>query len=124
MRMERAFVYGFEMIAVEELEEIRSSERAWLIDLRDEENYRKGHIKNARNCPLAYIDIWRRELPDRVSIILYCEHGNQSLLAARKLRGRKGAIYTITGGYQAFLKMVKKRLTLMFLTDKIISECI
>ena len=29
--MERAFVYGFEMIAVEELEEIRSSERAWLI---------------------------------------------------------------------------------------------
>ena len=39
--MERAFVYGFEMIAVEELEEIRSSERAWLIDLRDEENYRK-----------------------------------------------------------------------------------
>lgn len=110
MKMERAFVYGFEMIAVEELEEIRSSERAWLIDLRDEENYRKGHIKNARNCPLAYIDIWRRELPDRVSIILYCEHGNQSLLAARKLRGRKGAIYTITGGYQAFLKMHEKEI--------------
>lgn len=94
--------YGFEMIHIEEIEEIRKRERTMLIDLRDERSYREGHIKNARNFPLAYIEDWRKTIPDRISLILYCEHGNQSLLAARKLRGRKGALYTVTGGYQAY----------------------
>ena len=97
-------VYGFEMIHTKEIAAITEKERAWILDLRSEESYRNGHIRNARNCPIERIDEWRREIPGRVSLILYCEHGNQSLLAARKLRGRKGAIYTVLGGYQAFRK--------------------
>ncbi len=108
--MERAHVYGFEMIRTEDIKKIAERERALLIDLRSEESYRKGHIGNAKNFPLEYIEEWRREIPDKISLILYCEHGNQSLLAARKLRGRKGAVYTVIGGYQAFLKMNEKEI--------------
>lgn len=102
--MEKAQIYGFEMIQVKEIEEIAKRERAILIDLRDEKSYRKGHIKNARNFPITYIEEWRRTIPERIGLILYCEHGNQSLLAAKRLRGRKGMVYTVTGGYQAWLR--------------------
>lgn len=108
--MEQAYVYGFEMIRPKDIKKVADREHALLIDLRDEESFRKGHIGNARNFPLEYIEEWRRELPERISLILYCEHGNQSLLAARKLRGRKGVVYTVIGGYQAFLKMHEKEI--------------
>ena len=74
------------------------------MDVRDEESYRRGHIQNARNIPLPYIAEWGRDISDRIALILYCEHGNQSLLAARKLKGRRGAVYTLIGGYRAYRK--------------------
>ncbi|MCI8490408.1 MAG: rhodanese-like domain-containing protein [Lachnospiraceae bacterium] len=95
-------VYGFEMIQPEKVREITAREKVLVIDLRSSESYRKGHIRNARNYPYEYIKEWSREIPDSVNLILYCEHGNQSLLAARKLRERKGKIYTITGGYRQY----------------------
>ena len=100
--MGKESVYGFEMITVEEMEQMAKKKKAWLIDLRSEENFREGHIKNARNYPIAYIEEWKDRIPKGVHLILYCEHGNQSLLAARKLRGRRGTVYTLTGGYQAY----------------------
>ena len=108
--MDRASVYGFEMIHTEEIHKILTREKALLIDLRDEESYSQGHMKFARNFPLGYIEEWSREIPECVSLILYCEHGNQSLLAARKLRERKGAVYTVIGGYQAFLNADGKKI--------------
>lgn len=106
--MGRAEIYGFEMIHAADISEIMSRERALLIDLRDEESYREGHIKYARNFPLPYIEEWSGDIPERTSLVLYCEHGNQSLLAARKLRGRKGPVYTVVGGYQSYLKRNEK----------------
>lgn len=100
--MEQAQVYGFRMIHIEEIAEIMQRERTMLIDLRDEESYREEHMKFARNLPFSYISKWRREIPDGISLILYCEHGNLSLLAARKLKERKGAVYTVMGGYEAY----------------------
>ncbi len=100
--MEKEQIYGFGMVRVEEMEEILNRGRVWLIDLRNEESYRKGHIRNARNYPFFYIEEWKKEIPDGVGLLLYCEHGNQSLLAARKLRGRRGFLYTLIGGYQAY----------------------
>lgn len=105
--MGKGQVYGFEMIHMDEIPEIERRERSMIIDLRSEESYRRGHVKNARNLPFEYIEEWKRELPERISVILYCEHGNLSLLAAKKLRGREGAIYTVRNGYQSVLEMKK-----------------
>lgn len=100
--MEKESVYGFEMITAEELEQTAKKKKAWLIDLRSEESFKEEHIRHARNYPIAYIEDWKDKIPAGVPVILYCEHGNQSLLAARKLRGRRGTVYTLTGGYQAY----------------------
>lgn len=99
--MERKSIYGFEMIKKEEMDKIIEKDRVLIVDLRCVEMYRQGHFRNARNFPFAYIDEWKYEIPEKIPVILYCEHGNQSLLAARKLSGRKGAVYTVVGGYQS-----------------------
>lgn len=104
LQMEQAQVYGFSMIHMDKIAEVMRREKALLVDLRSEESYRGGHMNQARNFPYSNIGQWSRELPDKVSLILYCEHGNLSLMAARKLKGRKGAVYTVIGGYQAYRK--------------------
>ncbi len=102
--MEQAQVYGFKMIHTDEMFEIMQKEHAILVDLRDAKSYREGHIKNARNLPYEQIAQWGKELPGHLCLVLYCGHGNLSLLAARRLRGRKGAVYTLVGGYEAYVR--------------------
>ena len=98
--MEQKNIYGFEMIQKKDIAKILRNGRVWIIDLRTPEKYREAHYPAARNFPFAYIDTWKNEIPENISLILYCEHGNQSLLAARKLSSRKGKVYTVTGGYE------------------------
>lgn len=107
--MEREQRYGFDIIRMEDIPKIEKRERTLIIDLRSEESFRRGHVKNARNFPFEYIEEWRREIPERVSLILYCEHGNQSMLAARKLKNRKGPVYTVMGGYQGVKESAVKK---------------
>lgn len=102
--MDHALDYGFQMMQPKEIYAALEKERAMLIDLRSEDEYQKGHLNHARNLPYSQMGDWSQEIPNGVSLILYCEHGNLSLLAARKLRGRKGKIYTVNGGYQAIQK--------------------
>lgn len=99
--METNMKYGFEIIRLEELGQLMKEERVILIDLRDREKYEKYHLNGARNYALNNIDEWSRKIPDGISIVLYCEHGNKSLLAAKRMRGRKGKIYTIFGGIES-----------------------
>ncbi len=97
---EKEQMYGFEMIHMEDIEDILKRERCMIIDLRGSESFRKNHYDGAKNFPFAYFDEWKNEIPEHISLILYCEHGNQSMLAARKLRNRRGNIYTVMGGYK------------------------
>ena len=107
--MDFTIVYASEL-----MDRIRKS-NALLVDIREKEDYEKGHWPGAVNYPyddisrgkrpLAYIDIWRRELPDRVSIILYCEHGGGSMQMARMLGQEGYQVATVVGGYEAMKKV-------------------
>ena len=90
--------YGFEIIHMKELEKLMKEERVYLIDLRDKEKYNAFHLQGAKNFSLESIESWKKSIPQNVNIVLYCEHGNKSLIAAKQLRGRTGKIYTIFGG--------------------------
>lgn len=92
--------YGFEMINWEDMQRLANDNRMLVIDLREPEAYRAGHVKNAKNFPFSLFDEWKTEIPVNADMILYCEHGNQSMLAARRLNDRQGNIYTLMGGYR------------------------
>ena len=68
------------------LEEQKSG--ALVVDVRKPEQYNEGHIKDAKNVPLASIEteFEKVEANKDKKIILYCNTGNQSGQALEKLK--------------------------------------
>jgi len=77
-----------------------------LIDVREREEFRRGHIPRALHLPRGMIELEiERRAPDvSVDIIVYCAGGNRSALVAENLQ-RMGYINvrTIAGGFNAWL---------------------
>ncbi len=63
-----------------------------LLDVRQPEEYREGHILGAKLIPLSELNRRMKELPKDREIICVCRSGNRSKAAARKL---------LSAGYQA-----------------------
>lgn len=99
----------FRIISCEILEQYLQRDDILLLDLREKSSYDQEHIANAiwvdwekieENISkllsaLNYIPAW---------IILYCEHGNTSLLIARDLARNGYPVISLNGGYSYWLK--------------------
>jgi sulfur-carrier protein adenylyltransferase/sulfurtransferase len=76
-----------------------------LIDVREPEEWRQGHISNAIGISRGFLELRVEEkVPDhKTPIILQCASGTRSLLAARTLRelGYEN-VYNLTGGFNAW----------------------
>lgn len=92
---------AFYTIHPREIEDLLYRRRAMLIDVREPEEYREDHYRNARNLPYDQIDIWMYRLPKCRPLILYCDYGSTSLMAARKLSKEGYEVYTVVGGMDA-----------------------
>lgn len=92
---------GFQVIHSREIEHIQKDRRAILIDVREPEAYQAYHFPGARNFPYDSMESWTRRLPRYRALILYCDYGSTSLMAARRL-GKEGyEVYTVAGGIEA-----------------------
>jgi molybdopterin/thiamine biosynthesis adenylyltransferase/rhodanese-related sulfurtransferase len=76
-----------------------------LIDVRESDEWRQGHIAQAVGIPRGFLELRIEEkVPDHHSpIILQCASGTRSLLAARTLRelGYQN-VYNLTGGFNSW----------------------
>jgi len=76
-----------------------------LLDVREREEYREGHLHGAISLPRGFLEIRIEEaVPSKdTPIIAYCAGGTRSLLAAKQLRemGYSNVI-SMTGGYSAW----------------------
>ncbi|MFK7826409.1 MAG: molybdopterin-synthase adenylyltransferase MoeB [Oligoflexales bacterium] len=79
-----------------------------VVDVRDAEDFRQGHISKAINLPRGSLEI---EVRDRIpefhqNIILYCAGGTRSLLAATTLKemGYK-SVFSLAGGVKKWLQL-------------------
>src|ERR1700674_2228276 len=76
-----------------------------LIDVRESDEWRQGHIPHALGIPRRFLELRLEEkVPDhKAPIILQCASGTRSLLAARALRemGYEN-LYNLTGGFNAW----------------------
>ena len=66
------------------LEEYRNTDRAMLVDVREKNEYARGHIPGAFNEPLSSID--RTTLSKDRPLFLYCLRGSRSKKAAGILK--------------------------------------
>lgn len=76
-----------------------------LVDVREKEEFREGHLPGALSLPRGFLDLRIEEVvPDkRTPVILHCASGTRSLLAGRTLRemGYENVV-SMSGGYAAW----------------------
>lgn len=75
-----------------------------LVDVREEKDYLHGHIPGAKCRPYGNIHQWMKEFSFNKKILLYCDYGSTSMLAAKKLTELGYDAYTLLGGYHAYRK--------------------
>ena len=91
---------AFFTIHPREMEQIILNKHALVLDVRERESYREGHFRGAYCCPYEEIDGWMRHFNRNRTLLVYCEYGSTSLLAARQLSKYGYEVYTVVGGMQ------------------------
>lgn len=87
----------FKVISADDLDSYVGSS-AVIIDLRSRSQYSQGHISGAMNIPFDELDRNIRRLPKDRTLVLYCQHGSQSLMACRQLAGMGFTTASVNGG--------------------------
>ena len=96
----------YQLIQPRDMEYIRRKRGATIIDVREPEAYMVNHYEGARNIPYDSIEKCIAKLPRNRVIILYCDYGSTSLLAARKLGSAGYEVYTVIGGMEAMKRVI------------------
>ncbi|MGC8666867.1 MAG: FAD-dependent oxidoreductase [Chthonomonadales bacterium] len=77
-------------------------ERTLLLDVRQPEEYRAGHIPGAVNIPLPELRQRLGELPKNKEILVYCAIGQRSYYACRILSAHGIHARNLTGAYRTW----------------------
>ncbi|WP_100488255.1 rhodanese-like domain-containing protein [Sporolactobacillus pectinivorans] len=82
--------------------------KAQLIDVREANEFKSGHILGARNIPLEQIKMRKTEIRHDMPIYLYCSNGSRSSRAASVLKklGYKN-LFDLQGGFKKWDGRVK-----------------
>lgn len=82
--------------------------KAQLIDVREPQEFKKGHILGARNIPLTQMRQRLIELRKDKPVYLYCQSGSRSTRAAQLLH-KKGYenINQLKGGFKKWTGKIK-----------------
>ena len=86
-------------ISTAELEN-KLKENIQLIDVRTPGEFKRGHIKNAKNIPLNEIGNFT-PIADKKTYVI-CHSGARSKLAAKKLKKRSFDVVNVKGGMHAW----------------------
>ncbi len=76
---------------------------ALLLDVRTEAEYQRGAIRSSKNIPLYRIRQAALELDPEKKLIVYCQTGSRSSIAAFMLNQRGFDCYALKGGLSALL---------------------
>lgn len=92
---------SFENISIKQVFNRANRENAILVDVRDE-GYEEGHLPNAINIPLEDIENNQFDIDRNRVIIVYCEHGPHSMMAARILMRQGYRVLNVVGGIRQY----------------------
>ena len=96
-------MFSVETISTKMLDYYVGRKDAFIIDLRSREEYRSGHIQGAVNLPYEeFEELQEYNFPKGKILVLYCDRGGASLLAARLLARKGYKTRTVIGGMNAY----------------------
>jgi rhodanese-related sulfurtransferase len=86
-------------ISVTELQEkLKVANRPFLLDVRQPEEFREGHIAGAKLIPLGELRTRINELPKDKEIVCICASGSRSSSATRQLASAGYQVINMKGG--------------------------
>ncbi len=92
-------------VGVEEARDLMEKSGAVVVDVRESDEWRQGHIPEAIFIPRGFLELRVEEkIPDhKAPVIVQCASGTRSLLASRTLRemGYEN-LYNMNGGFNAW----------------------
>jgi len=88
--------------AAEVNEKLKNGKRPLVVDVREPEEYREGHIAGAKLIPLGELGKRLKELPTAREIICVCQTGSRSSSATRKLVAAGYTASNLKGGILAW----------------------
>ena len=91
----------FETIPAKDLDLLIHKKNCFIIDLRMPDEYMERHIKGAVNIPYHRLGNCR-SLPDDMELVLYCERGSVSMIAAREVAEQGYHAKSVVGGIHAY----------------------
>ena len=93
---------AFQLISARKAESLMDQWEYVVIDLRNDRDYRKGHMQGALNLPYEFLDHYIEKLPKNRRYILYCSHGGASMLAGRRMSEQGLDVLSISGGILSY----------------------
>ena len=92
-------------VQVGELQDLMVDNKATVIDVRARSEWEAGHLPGVRNIPLGHIAEHIDELPRDRPLVMHCQGGSRSAIAASLLRGKGFEnVANMVGGFQAWEK--------------------
>lgn len=85
---------------------INDKKEILILDVRTEEEFKDGHLNDAKSFPLGSIDMDLDELDgyEEAPILVYCERGGRSFQASEILENNGfNQVYNMLGGYSNWL---------------------
>lgn len=74
---------------------------ALIIDLRDREAYQENHVRGAVNIPFGELEE-KTDFPKGKILVLYCDRGGASMMAAKQLARLGYQTRSVIGGFEAY----------------------
>lgn len=82
--------------------DLMNNENAVILDIRDQESYKKGHIIDAVNMKADDIDAPKMSKYKNKSIVIVCAQGSSAQTAASKLKQQGIDAKVLSGGMNAW----------------------
>jgi rhodanese-related sulfurtransferase len=73
-------------------------DNAWLLDVREDDEWAAGHAPQARHIPLGQLGARTAELPQDQEVYVICRSGVRSARAAQALAGAGWRAINVAGG--------------------------
>ncbi|AHA29193.1 hypothetical protein ASF99_15880 [Exiguobacterium sp. Leaf187] len=91
-------------------EEFRANYRkAQIVDVRETQEFKGGHIVGARNIPVSQMKMRSKELRKDMPIYLYCQGSMRSSQAAKVLKKAGYTnLYQLKGGFKQWSGKIKR----------------
>ncbi len=94
---------GIKQLSAQELDQKKG---AVIIDVRTNKEYGQGHIPGSVHVPLADVGTKVKKLKKDKEIVVYCQSGNRSIWAIKRLIGMGYThLYNLKGGYSAWKRI-------------------